>query len=300
MDIDPRQAAAFRAVIETGSFEQAASRLHITASAVTQRIRALEMGFGMPLVLRSRPCRATTSGQRLLQYLRRVSMLQADLQTQLVSDQQSFISIVVAVNSDSLGTWFLPALSSILAGERLLFDLVIEDQDHTFGLLESGMAVGCVTTESAPMRGCIATPLGVMRYRLLASDAFSARWFPGGMNRSNARQAPVVAYSRRDTLQSSFLLKHFGLRDGAYPCHYVPGTSTHFSAVQNGLGYGMVPELLVSARPLEEQGLVDVAPNHPTDIELYWHAWEVQSPSMESLSARVIDAAGSLLRPVAR
>lgn len=180
MTIDPKQAAALLAVADTGSFEQAAVRLHVTASAVTQRVRALEASLGTPLVLRTRPCRPTVAGQRVLQHLRRVALLQADLQSTLATERESPISVTIALNSDSLGTWFLPALTSVLAGERILFELIVEDQDHTFALLESGMAVGCVTTEPKPMRGCLATPLGTMRYRLLAAAAFAVRWFPRG------------------------------------------------------------------------------------------------------------------------
>ncbi|ABO56635.1 HTH-type transcriptional regulator ArgP [Burkholderia vietnamiensis] len=299
LTIDPKQAAALLAVADTGSFEQAAVRLHVTASAVTQRVRALEASLGTPLVLRTRPCRPTIAGQRVLQHLRRVALLQADLQSTLAAERASPISVTIALNSDSLGTWFLPALTSVLAGERILFELIVEDQDHTFALLESGMAVGCVTTESKPMRGCVATPLGTMRYRLLAAAAFAARWFPRGLNRASARAAPVVAYSRRDTLQSTFLREKLGLPDGAYPCHYVPGTHAHFAAVRHALGYAMVPEPLLGDVPLDAQGLVDLAHAHPTDITLYWHAWTVQSPTMASLSARVVEAARRLLAPLA-
>jgi LysR family transcriptional regulator (chromosome initiation inhibitor) len=235
----------------------------------------------------------------VLQHLRRVALLQADLQSTLAAERASPISVTIALNSDSLGTWFLPALTSVLAGERILFELIVEDQDHTFALLESGMAVGCVTTEPKPMRGCVATPLGTMRYRLLAAAAFAARWFPRGLNRASARAAPVVAYSRRDTLQSTFLREKLGLPDGAYPCHYVPGTHAHFAAVRHALGYAMVPEPLLGGVPLDAQGLVDLAPAHPTDITLYWHAWTVQSPTMASLSAQVVEAARRLLAPLA-
>ena len=153
MTIDPKQAAALLAVADTGSFEQAAVRLHVTASAVTQRVRALEASLGTPLVLRA-AVPPTMAGQRVLQHLRRVALLQADLQSTLATERESPISVTIALNSDSLGTWFLPALTSVLAGERILFELIVEDQDHTFALLESGMAVGCVTTEPKPMRGC--------------------------------------------------------------------------------------------------------------------------------------------------
>ena len=294
MEIDPRQAAAFVAVVETGSFEQAAVRLHVTASAITQRVRALEADLGTPLVLRTRPCRATATGQRVLQHLRRVSMLQADLQAELDAARQSPVSVVVALNSDSLGTWFLPALSSILSGERLLFELILEDQDHTFGLLESGMAIGCVTTVQKPMRGCAATPLGTMRYRLIAAQAFAARWFPRGLNRAGARQAPVVAYSRRDTLQSSFLLENFGLPEGAYPCHYVRGRIRISRRFSMGLVMRWCRNCCSVKRRLLSKGSLIFAPAHPTDSALYWHAWKVPSPSMQSLSARVVEAARGL------
>ncbi|AOJ03914.1 chromosome replication initiation inhibitor protein [Burkholderia mayonis] len=296
MTIDPKQAAALLAVADTGSFEQAASRLHVTASAVTQRVRALETSLGAPLLLRTRPCRPTAAGQRVLQHLRRMALLQADLHADLADERGSAIAVAIALNSDSLGSWFLPALTSVLAGERMLFELLVEDQDHTFALLENGMVIGCVTTESKPMRGCVVAPLGAMRYRLLASKEFAARWFPRGLTRTSARQAPVVAHSRRDALQLSFLKGKLGLPEGAFPCHYVPGTHAHFAAVRHGLGYAMVPELLAGSGPLDQQGLVDLAPAHPQDVALYWHAWKVQSPSMQSLSARVVDAARDLLR----
>ena len=67
MNLDPKQTEAFRAVIRTGSFEQAALRLHLTPPAVSQRVRALESALGSALVVRSRPCRATETGQRLMQ-----------------------------------------------------------------------------------------------------------------------------------------------------------------------------------------------------------------------------------------
>jgi len=61
-------------------------------------------------------------------------------------------------------------------------------------------------------------------------------------------------------------------------------------AIRRGLGYGMVPYMQVSDS-LKSRDLVDVAPGHFTDIELYWHAWELQSPRMEALSERAVHAA---------
>ncbi|MCF6782410.1 HTH-type transcriptional regulator ArgP [Stutzerimonas stutzeri] len=294
MNLDPRQTEAFRAVVRTGSFEQAAQLLHLTPPAISQRVRALESTLGNALIVRSRPCRPTEIGQRLLQYLKRAALLEADLLADLAERSDAPLVVVAALNADSLGTWFFPALAEVLLRERVLLDLNVEDQDHTYNLLETGLAIGCISTEPKPMRGCTASPLGSMRYRLVASREFRQRHFPNGLNRSAARKAPIVAYTRKDRLTSSFLLRQLGLPEGAYPCHYVPGTEPRVNAIRYGLGYGMVPELLLH-EALSQGTLVDLAEDSPLDISLYWHTWKVQSPRMENLSQRILEAAPRIL-----
>ncbi len=295
LNLNPKHTEAFRAVIETGSFEQAAARLHLTSPAISQRVHALENMLGNALIVRSRPARATSTGHRLMQYLKRAQMLEADLAAELAVEQDAPMRLVLALNADSIGTWFFPALSDVLIREKVLLDLTVEDQDHTYTLLETGMAIGCISTEPKPMRGCSAERLGVMRYWLVAAEAFCDRWFVDGLTRKAARSAPVVAYTHKDTLQSSFLLNKLGLPEGAYPCHYVPGAASHFNAIRYGLGYGMVPELLLKASAGKHE-MIYLAPNKPLELALYWHTWKVQSPRMENLSRQIISAARKILK----
>lgn len=292
--MDSRQCEAVLAVLEAGSFEQAAARLHLTPSAVSQRVRALEESLGTPLVVRGRPCRATQAGQRLLQYLRRAHLLEEDFQAELANERSAPLTIAVAVNADSLGSWFLPALAQFLIREQVLLDVTVDDQDHTYALLEAGLALGCISTEPKAMRGCVAQPLGKMRYRCMASAAFRKRWFPRGMSRDEARRAPVMAFNRKDRLQADFLLQHFGLPDGAYPCHYVPASEPYMQAICLGLGWGMLPEVQMKDLALNRM-LVDLAPERPTDVGLFWHSWKVQSPRLERMSGTLIAAARQVL-----
>ena len=295
MKLDFRQCEAVSAVIDSGSFEQAAASLHLTPSAVSQRVRALEIALGTPLVVRTRPCRATPAGQRLMQYLRRVQSLEDDLQAEFAGDQASPVSIAIALNNDSLASWFLPALAPFAIVEQVLLDLTLDDQDHTYTLLEGGRALGCVSTEARPMRGCDVELLGVMRYRCMASPQFRARWFARGMTRAAVQQAPVIVFDRKDRLQANFMLKYFGLHDDAYPRHFIPAADPYMQAVVHGLGWGMLPELQM--RDLRESGLlVDIAPNRPTDFALYWHSWKVQSPRMERLSRVLVTQARKMLK----
>jgi LysR family transcriptional regulator (chromosome initiation inhibitor) len=296
MKIDPRRSEAFLAAVDSGSLEQAALQLRITPSAVSQRISALEQDMGTPLLVRTRPCRPTAPGMRLLQFLRRRALLEAEFIAELDNDAGP-VRVALAVNNDTLATWLLPVLAPILVEERLFVEFVLDNQGHTFALLEQGQAVACVSGEPEPMRGCSVSPLGLMRYRMVAAPAFAQRWFPGGMNREAARHAPVMVFDRKDTLQTNFLLQHFGLPEGSYPFHYVPASDPYVQAIRLGLGYGMLPLEQCSAM-LQSGALLDLTPDLYVDVPLYWHAWQIQPARLERMGAALLKAARAVLLPL--
>jgi LysR family transcriptional regulator (chromosome initiation inhibitor) len=297
MKLDPRRSAAFLAAIDAGSLEAAAAQLRITPSAVSQRISALEQDMGTPLLVRSRPCRPTAPGARLLQYLRRSTLLESEFLAEMMGDPGP-ARVTLAVNNDTLATWLLPVLAPILIDEQLLVEFILDNQGHTFSLLEGGHAVACISGEPEPMRGCSASLLGVMRYRLVASPAFAQRWFPAGITRATAQVAPLMVFDRKDAMQSSFLLTQFGLPDGAYPFHYVPSSDAFAKAVRLGLGYGMLPHEQCAAL-LQTGALVDLSPAIAHDVPLYWHAWRIQPPRLERMGAALLKAARAALLPLA-
>ena len=296
MKIDPRRSAAFIAAVDTGSLELAAVQLSLTPSAVSQRISALEQDFGTPLLVRSRPCRPTGPGTRLLQYLRRSTLLESEFLAEMGMDAGP-ARVSLAVNNDTLATWLLPVLAPILADEELLVEFVLDNQGDTFSRLEQGRVVACVAGEPTPRRGCTVSPLGQMRYRMVASKDFAAHWFESGFTRENAQRAPVIVFDRKDSLQSAFLLRHFGLPEGAYPFHYVPASDPYVGAIRHGMGYGMLP-LEQCADLLREGVLVDLAPALFVDVPLYWHAWRIQPPRLERMGAALVKAARDVLLPL--
>lgn len=297
MQIDPRRSAAFIAAIDGGSLEAAAFQLRITPSAVSQRISALEQELGTPLLVRTRPCRPTAPGMRLLQFLRRRALLEQEFMAERDSEAGP-VRVALAVNNDTLATWLLPLLAPLLVAEDLLVEFVLDNQGHTFALLEQGQAVACISGEAEPMRGCTVEPLGMMRYRMVAAPAFAQRWFPQGLDRDAARRAPVMVFDRKDTLQTQFLLQHLGLPEGSYPFHYVPASDPYVQAIRLGLGYGMLP-LEQCADLLAAGALVDLAPDLHVDVPLYWHAWRIQPARLERMGAALVKAARGQLLPIA-
>jgi LysR family transcriptional regulator (chromosome initiation inhibitor) len=234
---------------------------------------------------------------RLLQFLRRRALLEDEFAAEMDADAGP-VRVALAVNNDTLATWLLPALAPALIAESLLVGFVLDNQGHTFALLERGQAVACISAEAAPMRGCTVSPLGLMRYRMVAAPAFAARWFPHGLQRDAARRAPVMVFDRKDTLQTQFLLQHLGLPDGAYPFHYVPASEPYAQAIRLGLGYGMLP-LEQCADGLAAGTLVDLAPDVHVDVPLYWHAWRIQPARLERMGAALLKAARAALLPLA-
>lgn len=292
--MEARHCEAFLAAVETGSFELAAVQLRVTPSAISQRIAALETDLGSPLLIRSRPCRATAAGQRLLVHLRRSRLLEEEFFAQMRAEGGAPLKISIAVNNDALATWLLPGLADFLFEHNVLLDIVLDEQNYTYALLEKGVAVAGVSSEPTAMRGCLIEPLGAMRYRMVAAPAFAARWFAGGFRRDAARRAPVVVFSRKDRLQADFIQAELGLMPGSYPVHYVPASDPFLQAIRLGLGYGMLPSQQYG-NLIATGELVDLMPGKYTDVPLYWHAWRVQSPTLVQLGRAVVASAHAVL-----
>jgi LysR family transcriptional regulator (chromosome initiation inhibitor) len=291
MEFDLAQLRALSFTVAEGSFEAAARELHVTPSAVSQRIKALESAVGAVLVQRTKPVRVTESGHAVLRLARQIDVLSADAQRELggASDAGRATSIPIAVNADSLATWILPALAGLPGGP--VFDIHLDDQEHTAELLRAGTVMAAVTATAQPIQGCTSTLLGSMRYRPRCSAAFAATWFGDGPTREALDLAPVVVFDRKDDLQDAYL-RQAGHPTPAPPRHYVPSSADFVRAVELGLGWGNVPDLQ------DTPGLVvfDAAPDAVVDVPLYWQQWQLQSPTLDRLAAAVRDAAAAHLR----
>ncbi len=288
MDLDLAQLRALDATVREGTLEAAARALHVTPSAISQRLRALEVATGRILLVRSKPVQVTTSGEAVLRLARQVDLLSADVARELGGEPSSegVPVLPIAVNADSMATWLLPALAP-LTGE-LCFDLHREDQEHTSALLRAGAVMAAVTTEPRPVPGCTSTRLGGMRYRPMAAPDFARRWFPGGATAEALGRAPVVVFDRKDDLQHRYLHARAGA-GLAPPAHYVPAAADFGTAVTLGLGWGMVPDQ--QARGLTPQ-LVVLDPAGSMDVVLYWQQWKLRSATLDRVRAAVLTAAG--------
>jgi LysR family transcriptional regulator (chromosome initiation inhibitor) len=277
--LDPAQLAALAAVHRRGTFELAATELHVTPSAVSQRVKALEEATGTLLIRRGQPCQATDTGLRLIRHHDEIALLERTL-AQDLGLAPGPATLRIAVNADSLATWVIPALAST---EGLLFDLVIDDQDVSQDWLRRGEVVAAITAHPGPLQGCDTFRLGSLRYRATASPAYLMRWFPEGLTAQSMGEAPTLTFSDKDQLQTRWAAARIkGLTRPLLPTHRMASSQAFVDACLAGLGWGMNPEPLIATH-LATGALVELMPDTPLDVTLHWQFQAIRRAAAATL-----------------
>ncbi|GAB2842772.1 LysR family transcriptional regulator ArgP [Microbacterium insulae] len=284
------------AVVDEGTLDAAARRLHVTPSAVSQRIKALEELLGRVVLVRSKPARPTEAGVAVVRLARQAALLQHDAVAALGAGDGGAprTAVPLAVNADSLATWFLAPLARLSQRHPIVFDVHRDDQDFTAGLLESGTVMGAVTSRATPVAGCRVSALGAMRYEAVATPGFVERWLRGGTTPGNLADAPVVDFDRRDDLQNEWLRAMDAA--GRPPRHFVPASNDFATAVLIGLGWALLPTFQ-SADPLARGELVRLG-GPPIDVPLHWQQWNLRSPLLDAIADEVVAEGRRVLAPV--
>lgn len=287
--LDPAQLAALAAVHRRGAFDLAAAELHVTPSAISQRIKALEEQTGTLLIRRGQPCRATEPGLRLIRHHDEIALLERTL-AQDLGLTPTRTTLRIAVNADSLATWVIPALAQT---EGLLFDLVIDDQEVSQDWLRRGEVVAAITAHPGPLQGCDTLPLGSLRYRATAAPAFRDRWFPEGVTAAALALAPTITFSDADNLQDAWVERQTGKR-GALPTHRMASSQGFVDACLTGLGWGMNPEPLIAPH-LTSGALVELVPDTALDVALHWQFTRLAAPALAPVIEAIRQAARTAL-----
>jgi LysR family transcriptional regulator (chromosome initiation inhibitor) len=292
--LDYRALAVLDAVASHGSFDKAALALGITQSAVSQRIKALEDASGRLLIIRGQPAVPTGLGQRLIVHHRNVKLMEASLDIDL-GNSVSMPEIAIAIDADSLATWFPDTLSALLAPPRCQLDVRLADSDSALQMVRDGSVFGCVTAESGTAIDAAAatsvTPLGTLRYVCVATPVFAGHWFGDGFIAEAVQLAPAVV--GQHGLLARFLAEQLSMRE-PFPHHTLPVEAARRGCVQDGLAYGLMPQRL-AAQALATDRLVDLMPGSTLDVPLSWHAWTLDTPFTKLLSEQIVKSARDYL-----
>ena len=301
MDISSEGLQTLAAVVRHGTFDAAAETLHLTPSAVSQRFKALEATVGRVLVQRTKPARATPDGEVLLRLAAQWDLLRLEAAAELTGAPEvghddprdtPRLHLPIAANADSISIWLLPVVADIQRRHPVAVEVLRDDESHSTGYLRAGQAVGAVTSDPRPVRGCTVVPLGAMRYLPVASVEFIDTWLPQGLRAADLARAPMVAFDRKDTIQLE-LLNRLTRRHVDPPVTYVPASVEYHRAVELGAGWGAVPAAQIE--PALAAGRVKTLGNRHVDIQLFWQYWKLESPIVNDLTDLVVAGAREFL-----
>lgn len=296
--LDYNAACAVAMIVQTGSFEGAARALNVTASAISQRVKQLEERLGAVLIERGVPCVATEKGAWLCRHVEHVGMLEKALTDHLPgllapASPMQRVTLNVATNADSLGTWFLAAVAAFTRETDHLLNVAIDDEEHTADWLRRGRVLAAVTALAKPVTGCQVRALGSLRYLATASPGYMARHLPAGVTPEALAAAPGLTFDRKDRLQHLWMRATLG-RSVSYPSHWLPSTQSFVDACLAGVGWALNPVQLVREH-LDAGRLVELVSGAALDRPLHWQVNRLVSAELSGLTRAVVSAARQAL-----
>ena len=177
-----------------------------------------------------------------------------------------------------------------------LFDLVLDDQDHSTDWLRRGDVRAAVSAFGGSVQGCDMRPLGSLRYIATASPDFMQRWFSEGVTPETLARAPAMTFNAKDGLQNRWISQVFGV-DLSPPTHFLGSSQAFLDGAMAGLGWGLNP-LALARDALENGRLVEMVPDTPVDTPLYWHWSRSVGAAMAPVTRSVCEEARRVLLPV--
>ncbi len=293
--LDYKLLEALVSVVQEGGFDKAAQSLCLTQSAVSQRIKQLEEQIGQTIIARTNPPKATKAGQKIVKHFLQIRRLEDDLFESIApQDYKEFVTLSIGTNRDCLATWLHEALQGFLNDNKVVIEFCAADQEQTHRLMRDGDVMGCISVKNQAMQGCKIEYLGKMKYWLVAAPAFISKWFSKGISYNSIQQAPLIRFDRKDEMHIQFFQNVMDNIPDQLPTYFLPSTRTYAEFIYTGLAYGLLPEQ--ECRDLlATGGLVNLFPNTPLYVELYWHCWNLKSKLLEKFSKHLVINAGKTL-----
>lgn len=241
MALSSLQLEAFLAVSRTQNFTQAAEALHITQSALSQRIKNLEEELGATLFSRDPSGAKTTEvGQRLLRFCQAREGLEIEFLEQMKSKGPGDLrgTIRIAGYSSINRSLVLPALQSLTSKHEFLqIDLITAELFEIPQLLTSGRADFVFTNETVSRAGVITKLIGHERNVVIESSVKSI--------------SPAIYLDQHERDTATF--EYFKFINRKLPKEFrrsfVGNIDSILTGVELGMGRAVAPRHLLKSNP---------------------------------------------------
>lgn len=257
---------AFMAVVERKTVQDAAKKIGLTQTGVTQRIRALEKELQITLFIRSRTgMRLTTEGESLHRYCQSASELEGQLVFQ--STQQE-IKITISGPSSLMRSRVIPNVTGLLKKYpflRVQFDLM--DLQPAIFKLKSGTSQIVLVNKSTVSLEMDSKILKPEKYILVGPIAWKKRNI-----KEILKEEMIIDFDENDNYTHDFLEKNNLHHLAQSSRHFVNNTDALSSMISMGAGYSVLAEDLASEL-IKRHELIDLMPGKSLDLSDICLAW---------------------------
>lgn len=285
MTLDYKGLEALYTIQEMQSFEAAAKKLHITQSAISQRIKSLETYYGEPVLIRTFPYQPTELGKRLIGHFKRISLLEEELNKE-IGKTESLQRIAIAINRDSLETWFIEWIRKTDLLGSIVLEVIADDQERTIDYLKNGLVAAALSTSEKEILGGKVQFVGNMEYVLTATPEFVEKHLAKG-NPKNLLTAPALKFDLNDQLHEKYLEKFFNLNGKEINYHVLPSVQGFKQMALSGFAYGLIPRIDIE-KELQNKKLVEIYSDKIWKVPLYWHYWAIESKAYQKFNQEII------------
>jgi len=226
------------AIVQQKTVHGAAEVLHLTQTAVTQRIRALESSLSTTLFIRTRRGMALTpEGEALLHYCQAAQEMEGEA---LAKIRQAAIDtpvrICISGPTSIMSSRVIPQCLLVMQQfPNLLMHFDINDLEERGKLLRSGGAQFVILREEDLTPEMESKVLKPERYVLVCTYAWRNRKLPDILKTER-----IIDYDPADQMTFNYL-KHFDLFEHAnLDRHFVNRTNSLATLLVNGCGYGVL------------------------------------------------------------
>lgn len=265
--LDPRLLRAFIAIADAGSFTQAAERLNMTQSTISQQLARLEDAVGQRLVDRdTRPIQPTAAGERLLGYARRILDLQHEAETAL-GDPAGTAPVRIGVPEDIVNSQMADVFGGFAKGNRAArLDVTAGLSRDLARRYRAGEFDIVVVKEAVAEPDC------------RASFPEPMAWFESADRQSDwADPIPLVVFPPGGLYREA-MFERIGREQRRWYIAF-SGSSLRnvLVGVEAGLGLSLLPKSAVAGRHVQPYAAFGAQP--PMVVSLY--AWEKTGPVAE-------------------
>jgi len=257
MKIASNYLEAFYSVARHLNFSKGARAIHITQSAISQRISALEENLGASLFIRERAnLKLTPQGERLLRFCQQQEQYENELLTELkapdTKNQALTGDIRIGGFSSIARSVIVPALAPLLLEHAVLgFTLVTKELSELLAILKSGEVDFIITNQKSEKQEIESIFLGVEENVLVESKKFK-----NSMN--------CLDHDADDITTSSYM-KVSNKDNKKFQRRYVDDVYGLIDGVKHGLGRAVLPKHLIQ----NEKDFTIIKPEFILKVQIY-------------------------------